>query len=284
MSWLLKKPHPFIFNKSSVLLPAVVTFFLFLFIGPFGVADMDWSYRLLLAALFGLNGALAVIITVGGLKMIVSKSALEDQWTVGKEMLLIILVVFVICLINFGFFSFAGLADQRPADLFIQVTLKTTAISVFPVVILVLFEQFMHKRKSLQEALEITERLHQKTTIENSGADKLNFYAENEKFEISLLPEKILTLKSEGNYVEIFYLNDQVEVKKKLIRNRLKALSEILPAEQFFNSHKSYVLNKAHIESVEGNARNLNVTMSHLDFAIPVSRSKTKDFQKFLSE
>ena len=280
----LEKPHPFIFNKSSVLLPAVVTFFLFLFIGPFGVADMDLLYRLLLAALFGLDGALAVIITVGGLKMMVSKAALEDHWTVGKEMLLIISVVFVICLINFGFFNFAGIADQKPADLFIQVTLKTTAISVFPVVILVLFEQFMHKRKSLQEALEITERLHQKTTIENSGADKLNFYAENEKFEISLLSEKILTLKSEGNYVEIFYLNDQAEVKKKLIRNRLKALSEILPAEQFFNSHKSYVLNKAHIESVEGNARNLNVTMSYLNFAIPVSRSKTKDFQKFLSE
>lgn len=60
------------------------------------------------------------------------------------------------------------------------------------------------------------------------------------------LPDDILYLKAESNYTEIFYKDGS----KKLLSNTLKVLEDILPSHRFFRTHKSYVVNAAHITDI----------------------------------
>ncbi|MCB0561246.1 MAG: hypothetical protein KDD09_19955 [Phaeodactylibacter sp.] len=54
--------------------------------------------------------------------------------------------------------------------------------------------------------------------------ENLLFEAENGKVELQIAYDKVLYLKADGNYVEVFYMDQHNYVQKKLIRNRLKSL------------------------------------------------------------
>lgn len=90
-------------------------------------------------------------------------------------------------------------------------------------------------------------------------------------------------MKSEGNYVEVFYRQNQ-EKQKELIRNRLKAIEEQLPPTDFFRCHKRFIINLQHIQKVEGNARNLELVSDNFEEKIPVSRSKSEMLQQLFQQ
>lgn len=84
-------------------------------------------------------------------------------------------------------------------------------------------------------------------------------------------------IKSEGNYVEVFY-ESKNQLQKELIRNSLKAIEEQLSKKpSFYRCHKQYIINLNHIQKVNGNARNLELIIEHLDAPVPVSRSKSEE-------
>jgi two-component system LytT family response regulator len=82
-------------------------------------------------------------------------------------------------------------------------------------------------------------------------------------------PEDILFLKAESNYTEIHYLDGS----KKLLSKTLKVLEDILPSQQFFRVHKSYVVNAAHISDIilSTHERAVKLVGGHI---LPVSRDK----------
>jgi len=104
--------------------------------------------------------------------------------------------------------------------------------------------------------------------------------AENGQLALQLKSDEILWAQSDGNYLEIFYLEGGQNVKKELIRNRLKNLAEQLPNETFFHCHKSYLINLNHIQKVQGNARNFEVVLRHGNISIPVARSKSSELKE----
>lgn len=62
----------------------------------------------------------------------------------------------------------------------------------------------------------------------------------------------------------------------ELVRNSLKAIEEQLPIDIFYRCHKRYIINMKHIQKVDGNARNLVLTLENIEEKIPVSRAKTE--------
>jgi hypothetical protein len=67
------------------------------------------------------------------------------------------------------------------------------------------------------------------------------------KEKITLIPEDILYLKAEGNYVQVAWLANG-QVKSKLIRSTLKEMISSLEGNlQFLQVHRSYIVNKLHI-------------------------------------
>lgn len=97
---------------------------------------------------------------------------------------------------------------------------------------------------------------------------------ENGTIALRVTPSELVFVQSDGNYLEVYYY--QNGLKKQLVRNSLKALTDYFAPFQFFHCHKSYLVNLQQVVKVNGNARNLTLTMRYVDTPIPVSRSKTK--------
>jgi len=238
--------------------------------------------------MFGLISSFGVLLTVSLLKWFVPDFMREESWNVGKELFLILTVVAGICLLNFVMILVLGLSEMPIPELFKLVVLYTLAISIIPVAVLILFEQFIHQRKKLQQAQNLTIELRKRSSafkdVQPDVIKPVIFEGENNFIELQLQPEEILFLNSDGNYVEVHYNRGREKNEKKLIRNRLKHFLHILPKESFFRCHKSYVVNKMHIIRVEGNARNLELIMRGSDQKIPVSRSKSESLTEFLKD
>ncbi|MEM1408411.1 MAG: LytTR family DNA-binding domain-containing protein [Bacteroidota bacterium] len=253
-------------------------------IAPFSFATLSITYRLLFALAIGFASSISVVLVVITFRKVLPNYMQEDNWTVGKEVTLYISVVLAICVLIFLFFVVFNLSTTPLSALFGKVVLFTGAISIFPIIIQVLYEQYRFQKRSAVEALALTKNLGSNSKVP-SGADdeakSIRFEAENGKVELQLATDQICYLKADGNYVEVFYLNRD-KVEKKLIRNRLKVFAEQLPGQLFFHCHKSYIVNGKQILSVEGNARNFELTLRAVSFGVPVSRSKSEELSRFL--
>ena len=274
----ISKPHPFIYNRASILLPGILTFLLIAIIAPFEFQRLDLEPRLFFALILGGVCSLSIILTVNILRKTFPSYMDQERWTTGKEIVLFLVVISVMCisvfLILFGF----DLTSSPPFELFKSVVFNTLSIAIFPIIILVLYEQYNHQKKQLVRAKEMNALLSQAS---EKSVELIQLMGENGKLELQLVPEELIFLKSEGNYVEVYYGIGQPE--KKLIRNRLKSLGKQLPNGWFIQCHKSYVVNKHSIVSVKGNARNFELQLRGVPDMIPVSRSKSEELRSFLS-
>lgn len=293
---LLKRPHPFIFTPMSFLLPGVVVFILMFVLSPFGLDNLPVFTQLLYASMFGFIGIAGVLLTISALRWIAPAFMKEEKWTIGKEALLVVLVILTISILIYISFLLSGFIPENNVSFLAEIILQTIGISIVPVTLLILYEQFAHQKKKLIQARELTLELRQRSAIlshKKRASDEIEsepiapssgilLKAENGTIELQVNPLQLIYLKSDGNYVEVFYTKSAGELKKKLIRNRLKNLLEQLPESTFFRCHKSYAVNADHIISVNGNARNFELSLDHIDEPIPVSRSKSDELKHFM--
>ena len=70
----------------------------------------------------------------------------------------------------------------------------------------------------------------------------------SDKKHIQINRNDILYLEAAGNYVKVITLNDT-----HTIRNKISEISKELPEDQFLQVHKSFVVSRQHILSIEGN-------------------------------
>lgn len=204
----------------------------------------------------------------------------KEEWTLGKEVLQIIVVLTVITFMIFLSVNLFLETSISQWSLFTIILLKTLSVSILPILLMVLFEQYMHNRKKLNEAIKLTKELEQTGQPEVSRVIKL--FAENGKLALQMETNELVYMQSDGNYVDVFQLN-QGKLEKSIVRNRLKSLLELLPEEEFFHCHKRYLINGHHVLKVEGNARNLELSMRGVEKKIPVSRANNEAVKSFLA-
>jgi hypothetical protein len=277
---MLQKPHPFIFNGFSVGLPVVITFFVLLILRPFEFRGFDTDGLFVWSFLFSAVVGLVVFLSTMLVKKVLQEQALE-QWTVVKELGLVLFVLFNISIAFFLLFLALN-PDQNLVDLFVMVVIRTISIAIFPLIVLVLFEQNHHQKKKREKA----EYLHQQLlknqqkgdlskSVQKEGTKKLKVYADNNKLILQIEEASFLYANSEGNYVDLYYL-DKNEVKKEVIRLSLKALETQFEDTLFFRCHKSFIVNLDQVQKIEGNARNLELILIATTERIPVSRTKAE--------
>lgn len=84
--------------------------------------------------------------------------------------------------------------------------------------------------------------------------------------------------KSEGNYVEIWIIEDAL-VKPLLKRIKLKDLESFLHNFQnIIRTHRSFLLNKNYIENISGNAQGYKINLKNCKELVPVSRNYLNSF------
>jgi DNA-binding LytR/AlgR family response regulator len=285
---IFRKPHPFIFNAHSCLVPSVVSFLVIVVLAPAPFGDVGMYERIIHGTVVSILVGLGILITAPSLQKLLPKVMSEEQWTIGKELLLFVLTLFNITVLIFIVFLLVYPSTEPVATRFLQITSVTLAISILPMLVLVLFEQYKHQQLQLKKATALTEILHKRNeellanlSQQNNTPALLLIKSENNAIELQLEAEDLIYLKSDGNYVEVYFQQATI-IQKKVIRNRLKTLEKNLPQQLFFRCHNSFIVNGKHILQVEGNARNLNLHLKNIQHPLPVSRTKAKDLSNFL--
>lgn len=84
------------------------------------------------------------------------------------------------------------------------------------------------------------------------------------------VPDHIVYVKSEDNYVLIYHIIPQ-GIKEKMLRSTLKHIQNQLPG--FLKAHRSFIINPRHIEELKGNAQNGKLYLKGVDTPITVSKT-----------
>jgi hypothetical protein len=108
------------------------------------------------------------------------------------------------------------------------------------------------------------------------------FKDENGKIKFSVLPKDLLLLESTDNYVSVFYILEN-KVQRKLLRNTLKNMEEMLKGNSVIRCHRSFMVNIANVEFMQKEAKKFNIKIKHLDKVIPVSEKYSSPFLSFLT-
>lgn len=108
----------------------------------------------------------------------------------------------------------------------------------------------------------------------------LDFHAKNNKKKITINSEgkliflkldEILFVESDGNYCTFFLKDNQ----KLLVTKKLKEVDELLPSENFFRIHNSYIIN---LDKIKEYLKTEGYVVMESGHRIPVARQRKSDF------
>lgn len=109
------------------------------------------------------------------------------------------------------------------------------------------FERFL---KAINKSI-IFKRENTSVHPKQSGDERIFFYSD--KKHIQVLISDILYIEAAGNYAKVVLKEGNL-----VIREKLSDVLEMLPSNQFIQVHKSFIVSKVHIDTIEGNRMLIN--------------------------
>ncbi|WP_422104175.1 LytR/AlgR family response regulator transcription factor [Winogradskyella sp.] len=124
------------------------------------------------------------------------------------------------------------------------------------------FERFV-------KAINKIDSKHVETPTLNSGKTEEGLFLRSNKKLIQVKRDDILFIEATGNYVKVVTNSNEVQVREKI-----SDILTILPENEFFQVHKSFIIAKKHITEIEGNRIFID------DFVIPIGKTYKSNLNK----
>jgi len=278
----LKQPYPIFGNRWKIIISVsfFISFFMYFF-QPFGLASLKNEFRTYFEIGYGAITFLVLIFDLFIIPRFFKKRFEPQRWTVFKQMLWQIWILFSIGLFNFLYTSmFLNFLDSSKAFFVFQ--FYTLLVGIIPVVVITVIIQNRLLVENLKAANEFNADLNLRN-IAPFNNYKVCIIADNnkDKFEIDLA--NLIYIMSTGNYIQIFYENNNI-LKNYLLRNTLKQTEEQLKDfDTIIKCHRAFLVNKNRIVHVKGNSQGLRLILQGTDEEIPVSRNFSKGLKDFLN-
>ena len=242
--------------------------FLFLILfQPFGLPNYRNDHKTFHLLIYGGITTFSMLLSNAFFTLLFPGWYNRRNWTVGKNILYILWMFFLIGMNNWVFSAFLGFwGFSIKAFLIFQVI--TLLIGIFPVTISTFLIYYSRLKEALKEAQALNQNIHSHVHSERSNVILIPSQSKSEN--LSVVIDEVNYIKAVENYVEVS-LGD----KKVLLRNTLKAVEQVLADyPQFKRCHRSYVVNLYKIKSFSGNAQGLSLKFeAEIGEEIPVSRS-----------
>ena len=279
-------PYPYLFETRRNLLMALGVG-LVIFLLNFLLLDEGYALRRVTLSKLGVSvlaggiTALSILLVIQVALRYVVSEPVREGWTVGREVLLTLVLLVVIAFFNRIVFS---LLEQQPvAELLWSFLLSlgyVLALGLLPIVLVVWVNYTTILRRNLRQVSAYNEELQQRMQRPSLAASSRIQIPTQNKREVLLLDLRhFLLAKAEGNYVDVV---TEVEGKIQYTPYRLsiQTLMEHLQQEpSVFSPHRSYVVNLHRIGATSGNARNFRLHVEGVAEPLPVSRSKYVEFK-----
>lgn len=82
---------------------------------------------------------------------------------------------------------------------------------------------------------------------EDHSIQRMRFYDSMRNLKIVLMPQSVLYIAAEENYVIIYYTENE-RVKEYVLRSSMKAIDEVCQDNGLIRCHRSYYINPAHVK------------------------------------
>lgn len=284
---LFDKPFPYYESTSRRIKSALFSGFLvfaFLFVfRPFGLYRFDNLFTLQITAGFGIVTSIMVLVNVFMVTKLFPKYFHESRWTVGREILFIMWIIFTIGLSN-AFYSGFVFTDTLSVEYVAMFQVFTLLVSILPVSINVMAMQSLLTHRNAKSAEEISKHMHHKKRLESAPDAMVTLKSDNKKEELQIPAKSLLYITSADNYISVTYLEQGKEVQK-LLRSTLKNAKEDLRSyTAFYRCHRAWIVNLDRVISVSGNSQGYRLVLDASDTVIPVSRNLNEDIDSRLSK
>ena len=255
--------------KLIISISLFVAIFLIIF-QPFGIHSIQ--NKILVLSGYGLVTFIVLFINLIIVEHIFPKTFNEKNWTIGKEFLWLLWIIFCIGLGNALYTNYLFDYFRFNLMFFIQFQLFTLTIGLIPTSILIITKQKYLLQKNIKSAQELNKNL-KKGQSGISQNSLIRIYADNEKDYIEFNPNDFYFIESSGNYIEIHFLKDGKFIRK-IFRSTLKrALEFFKSTPEIIQCHRAFIVNSSIIINAKGNSQGLILNLKNCDDEIPVSRN-----------
>lgn len=244
----------------GVTLGVLILFILF-FLEPFGSGSSDFPFKTLYFMVYGLITFAVYFITHLGSVIFYKKI---QAWKLFNE--ITFCLVFLTMAVIVAFFYTEILINKNTGRLNFShflgwseaILLGFGILVIIPAIIL--RNQYGHapSKNNLKSSKDV---LINTQEIRISGSLK--------KDSLRVSEANLVYIKSENNYVRIFYFEKSL-LKEKLLRSTLTQIKKQLPS--FIKVHRSYIVNPKFILSLKGNKQNAKVYLKKIDHSLPISK------------
>jgi hypothetical protein len=278
----LSQRYPLEENKWKIIIPIslFIAFFMIIF-QPFGLDKIQVNYKYMIFAGYGLVTFIILVIDLWIIPTLYPKAFREEQWTVYKEILFLLWILFTVGLGNF-IYSVWFIGFHLTFTTIIIFQGFTLAVGVIPITALILIKQNYLSRRNRDRAELIT------TALPGRGADdnmdlQIRICSDNEKEYVVMMVQDFLFIKSDGNYITVGYLKNG-KILTLLLRNTLKYAEDLLASFRFiYKCHRSWLVNLNKVSKVRGNSQGLRLKIEGHEEEIPVARSNSAEFRMLIT-
>jgi len=278
----LLQPYPKEEKVWKIILP--VSFFIGLFMlifQPFGLDDLKMPHKSLFLAGYGLVTFLMLCLDLLLFPLLAPNLYREDKWTVIKEILSLLWILFLVGLGNLVY-SYLLLDFKLTFASAMVFQAFTVIVGLLPITVITLIKQNYLKRKNESRAEQINDTLIPHSSADHPG-QQVQFLGENQKEELTVHTDDILFIKSEGNYITIGYLKNG-RLKQTLLRNTMKYAADRLASFPYhYQCHRSWIINLNRVGKVGGNSQGLRIMLKDFDEDIPVARKNIAVFREMIT-
>jgi len=274
-----RRPYPFFHTgiprwRNAVLLLVFGFFFLFLF-EPFDVNRSEHLFPFWLICLMQIGNVVTVYVLITGVfQYIVS----EDDWTLGKEMLLMAGFVLLIGLANFGL---REVIYDNPENRSIKYLLEEIRNACLVGCLILFVLSTINARLLERDNLRRTPTLNPRGDRQTGTPVQIQTASANESF--TLYPDCLLCIKSDGNYLEVYQYRDG-RLNKDIIRLTLQeAAQQLEHIPTLLKTHRAYLVNLDRVTKATGNAQGYQLEVGHLPFTVPVTRKYLPAFREAMA-
>lgn len=266
----LKNPYPFfdelVYNLKVIFGISLFLFLFILFFQPFELRDFEFNDQLLIIAGFGGITFLILCLNNIVLPSIFPKVFLKGNWRLYKDILLNF-VSWAFLAIAFNFYArYVGLISIT-----FHLSFRIILLGLIPVVSIIVLHQFKIYKIGFQKIRELV-----KTTAAPYDLavpeKEIEFITENksENFNVSL--SNLVIIKSANNYIEI-YVNDNGNIKKKLIRSTLVYAENLLKSHSnIIRCHRTTLVNRDYIVKLVSSSQGVSLQLKNMEEKVHISR------------
>ena len=254
--------------KYKISLSFTISIFFYCFIVfflPFGVNNYNPNHQYTFAFFLEIFYFFIPLLAFSLLNEVIFRPLIFKEITLKKIILWSIWSLISLSTIVFITYNVLGNWHDFKLSSYIEFLIQVPVVLLFPIISVFFFFRYRNLQNQIEHILTTKERFLNENQL-------IEFKGQGSKDQISITLGNFLYGKSQDNYVELFYLENE-QLKKFLIRSSLSNLSTSINNLVIVRCQRSYMVNLLQVTAVKGGNNEMTLNIDHFNITIPVSKS-----------